>query len=371
MPTHSSVPSERYYRPELDLLRALAFLMVFAHHALSALKGTLVHNVVEVCSTGVQIFFLLSAFLITELLLREREQTGTIHMRSFYLRRILRIWPLYFAFLGFTWFLAVFFHRGEFPWLALLAFTLLSGNWYVHFFGWLLSIAGPLWSISVEEQFYLIWPFVIRVGSRRAAYWVSAFFLVLTAVVALIVGQHVPVKRFSYWTNSFLEFEFFAVGALLALVLHRRDTALRPAIRLLYLVAGMAMLGVAFLGFHLDQEAVTRSWDLLGGFLLLGVAVALFFRGFLGARLPRAAAPLVTLGKVSYGLYVFHYGCLQICTKLVPRLGLAPTSSKGILVVATVGLALTLAMAFASYRLLEQPFLLIKRRFTVVKSRVD
>jgi peptidoglycan/LPS O-acetylase OafA/YrhL len=345
--------------------------MVFAHHALGSLKGTFVHGVVEVCSTGVQIFFLLSAFLITELLLREREQTGSIHMRSFYVRRILRIWPLYFAFLGFTWILATLFHRGEFPWLALLAFTLLSGNWYVHFFGWLLSIAGPLWSISVEEQFYLVWPFVIRVGSRRAAYWVSTFFLLLTVVVALIAGRHVPVRRFSYWTNSFLEFEFFAVGALLALVFHRRNIALPSAIRLFYLVSGMALLGVAFIGFHLDQEAVSRSWDLLGGFLLMGVAVALFFRGFLGMRLPHAAAPLVTLGKVSYGLYVFHYGCLQICAKLLPHAGVKTNTPMGIVIVAWTALSLTLLMAFVSYRLLEQPFLLIKRRFTVVKSRVD
>jgi len=93
---------ERFYRPELDVLRFLAFLSVFTVHRMDHLpidpaRHFWLYNFCLLGNFGVPVFFLLSAFLITELLMREEEQIGTIHIRSFYLRRILRIWPLYFA----------------------------------------------------------------------------------------------------------------------------------------------------------------------------------------------------------------------------------------------------------------------------------
>ena len=155
---------KRYYRPELDALRFFAFLAVFAFHRMDyvptdPVRDRWVYRVGTVGAFGVPVFFLLSAFLITELLLRERTGTGAIHVRSFYLRRILRIWPLYFAvFFG----LALLNHfvpgtGTDNPW-AWLAFTCFSGNWYITARGWIAGSVDPLWSISVEEQFYLLVP---------------------------------------------------------------------------------------------------------------------------------------------------------------------------------------------------------------------
>src|SRR5579859_3569851 len=94
--------SRRYYRPELDALRFFAFLAVFAFHRMDyvptdPVKDVWAYRIGSVGAFGVPVFFLLSAFLITELLVRERVSTGRVHIRSFYARRILRIWPLYFA----------------------------------------------------------------------------------------------------------------------------------------------------------------------------------------------------------------------------------------------------------------------------------
>ena len=88
--------SNRFYRPGLDALRFFAFLVVFIHHTPSLNRNAVWHVAKEPFAFGMQMFFLLSAYLITELLLREKENTGVVHFKAFYIRRILRIWPLYF-----------------------------------------------------------------------------------------------------------------------------------------------------------------------------------------------------------------------------------------------------------------------------------
>ena len=150
--------ADRFYRPELDVLRFFAFLSVFLYHGLPGLVNTRHSGVVAQAALyetiikgagrfGVCLFFLLSAYLITELLCRERANTGTIHVGSFYSRRILRIWPLYFAFLfaGVLLGLAIQDYRIE-P-HRIEAFLLLSGNWYVARIGCSANPIAPLWSI--------------------------------------------------------------------------------------------------------------------------------------------------------------------------------------------------------------------------------
>jgi peptidoglycan/LPS O-acetylase OafA/YrhL len=104
---------------------------------------------------GVQLFFLLSGYLITSLLLREKEVTGHINVRAFYVRRILRIWPLYFFVLTLA---ALWPWSGRLPLSYFAGFLLLAGNWIVVLFGVADSWAIILWSVSIEEQFYLLWP---------------------------------------------------------------------------------------------------------------------------------------------------------------------------------------------------------------------
>ena len=371
MPHKEPKSTGRYYRPELDLLRCVAFFMVFVHHAFGNVSQPLVKSIAAACGTGVQVFFLLSAYLITELLLREQEQTSTIHLRAFYVRRILRIWPLYFVFLGFAFLLAHTVHLGTFTVRALVMFLLLAGNWWVHFYGWLPNVAGPMWSIAVEEQFYLVWPFVVRFGGRRAVAWCSGLFLLIGCGTALYIGRHVPVPRYSYWTNSFLEFGFFAGGSILALLFHHKETNVLLWKRTLYLLTGIALIAACCKWFSLAGEAITRPYDLLVAFPLLTLGVMLIFCAVLGMHVPKIAKPFVELGRLSYGLYVFHYGCLSLGMKVLYHshdVGRDMTSASRI---GLFALVLTLILAFASYRFVELPFLRLKQRFTFVKSRVD
>src|SRR5215471_1369228 len=172
-------PAPRFYKPELDVLRFFAFLFVFFHHTTpneapdyaAYLRPDLADwpaSVARAGALGVDLFFALSSYLITELLLRESELSGTLDVKSFYTRRILRIWPLYFFFLAVSAFVTPRIIAGDqlsVPYLLLFVFLL--GNWACALRGFPSSTAAPLWSVSMEEQFYLAWPLILRFGGVR------------------------------------------------------------------------------------------------------------------------------------------------------------------------------------------------------------
>jgi peptidoglycan/LPS O-acetylase OafA/YrhL len=223
----SEAPQKSFYRPELVVLRFFAFLSVFLHHGLPGFELAHHHGFAarlalwetafkEAARFGVCLFFMLSAYLITELLCREISQTGRVHVTAFYSRRILRIWPLYFAFLFFGVIVGWFFRGYYVEEPRLWAFLLLSGNWYVAAAGCSASPIAPLWSISVEEQFYLIWPWIARLGGKRLIAVISLF-LVPTSILFLywlsrrgVEASHVT------WVNSLVKFQFFAIGSLIS-----------------------------------------------------------------------------------------------------------------------------------------------------------
>jgi peptidoglycan/LPS O-acetylase OafA/YrhL len=151
--------SKSFYLPELDGLRFFAFLSVFACHAWDTTHGR--NAFADIGTFGVDLFFTLSAFLITELLVQEKERLGKIDVLAFYARRILRIWPLYFVFL------AGAFVVVRFSWLYLATCALFIGNFGFYWWGPPSLILSSLWSISVEEQFYIAWPLILRRLTER------------------------------------------------------------------------------------------------------------------------------------------------------------------------------------------------------------
>ena len=130
--------------------------------AISPWLGHLLAGAAATGAFGVDIFFVLSSFLITELLLREKSLLGEVDVRSFYARRVLRIWPLYFAFLALAAAMQLFVPGQHIGWRAAMGFTFLAGNWWIVFHGFPSSVIFPLWSVSIEEQFYLLWPAVVK-----------------------------------------------------------------------------------------------------------------------------------------------------------------------------------------------------------------
>lgn len=357
---------KKFYRPELDVLRFVAFLLVFFDHGSGVFHSALAAKFGEAARCGLQLFFILSSYLISELLLREREKTGTIHIGSFFVRRVLRIWPLYFFFIGAVYVAGRFGH-GYFPTGALLAFVALAGNWYVYAYGFLAFAVGILWSISVEEQFYLLWPFLVRFGGERALRAVIPVVCAVSALAIWYAGHH-ALDMNKYWTNSLIEFVYFAVGALLAVMLHRREFCPSRTSRVLFF--GGFVTAFLLLVFRFPVAApdrIIQTPGLFAAFSLLGVAGVCLFLSFYGLRLSPASAGLVYLGRISYGLYVFHLFALQAVEAMLRRSHLAGTSKA--LVHLACALLLTVGLAALSYQFLETPFLRLKSRFTFVHSR--
>jgi peptidoglycan/LPS O-acetylase OafA/YrhL len=377
-----SAPAKRYYRPELDALRFFAFLAVFAFHRMDYVPTDPVTDLWSfrlgtVGAFGVPVFFLLSAFLITELLLRERTATGRIHVRSFYIRRILRIWPLYFAvFYGLALVNRFVPGTGTANPLAWLAFTFFSGNWYITFRGWIAGSVDPLWSISVEEQFYLVIPLLAALGGRKALAIASWILLAVAYVTVLLYGIHRSPGDHGEWTNSFVHFQFFSAGTLIALILRGRLISLSLPLRVVGIVAGIVCWFSAMMGFRVQSwNPQPTALGSVAGWLLVLAGTVLLFLSTLGLAERYIPAWLAYFGRISYGLYLFHsFVFFLIFEKAKPilnqlsallRLNLMLRNTLGTMIV----LVLSLLVSHLSYRYFEALFLAMKRKFTFVQAR--
>jgi peptidoglycan/LPS O-acetylase OafA/YrhL len=336
---------QRFYLPQLDGLRFFAFLAVFAEHAVVIGLGKNGGWLARVGSYGVDLFFVLSAFLITELLLKERERYGTLNVQAFLARRILRIWPLYFGVLA----LAFIFRKPlELSSSELAIFAVFLGNYAQVIVPAALStpVINALWTVSIEEQFYLSWPWLLRKFTRRDIVWFAICLLLGGALSRAIVFTSVSgVQRgLLIIQGTPCRIDAIAVG----LAISASGFRLRRA--WLALPSVGAVIAGGWWMWVVDSPLSTVIAPLIvgiacGGLLLSGMNIP-----WLGWR------PLRYLGRISYGLYVFHGPCLLMARKI------------GIAVV-PIGLLLTIAVAAASYRWFEAPFLSLKQRFEVMPSR--
>jgi peptidoglycan/LPS O-acetylase OafA/YrhL len=211
----------------------------------------------------------------------------------------------------------------------------------------------PLWSISIEEQFYIIWPPIIRAGGQKFG-WLGVF----------------SEKGWKLWYDTPVEFLFFAAGAIIAVAKHGKQTD-RPGgvARLSLLIAGLISLVVAVRVGRIGSDYIQglRSYTLYVGYGAAVTGCVLIFFAMLGvSHIPRL---LIYLGKISYGLYVFHAGLLDLSMSLTTRLKMAPSSVSFMLFVDGLALLLCVIAAHLSYRYFEMPFLRLKERFEVVRSR--
>jgi peptidoglycan/LPS O-acetylase OafA/YrhL len=371
LPQMSRAPvavKSRFYRPELDVLRFFAFMGVFVHHGIYSVSPIL--SVIG--GFGLCLFFFLSAFLITELLQRERQLTGTVAIRAFYIRRILRIWPLYFGALGvaivFGWaFPSLYISKG-----FILSFVFMLGNTYVGSYGFPISPVGVLWSISVEEQFYALWPILNRFCTRQTLIGIAALFLPLGGVAVLILTALHKAPALGIWTNSLVQFQIFGLGALLALAMRGRIVAWSLAARILLIVAGSLLWVAAALFSGISDIKPRHDVGPLVGYYLVGLGCAAFILALLGLQRQWMPRYLVYLGKISYGLYVFHQASLDAASFLFNHINGTDSRSHHVVYGVghlTLGLLLSVCLAMVSYRYFESPFLRLKESYTVVRSR--
>jgi peptidoglycan/LPS O-acetylase OafA/YrhL len=367
--------AERFYRPELDALRFFAFLGVFIFHAAPRTMdfytaagvplwlGNLFIATFGAGAYGVDLFFALSAYLITNLLLRERANTGALDLRGFYVRRILRIWPLYLAFVAFAAVMAMVVPQQQLPLRYVIGYCLLAGNWVYVFHGLPASFAIPLWTVSIEEQFYLVWPLALRKATVQTMAALAVGLLCLANVwrVWLAIST-APIDAMEY--NTFTRLDPIALGILIALFSHKLPQLSRRQ-RITLLCGGVATW-IAVYAFSVSSNPPKFStWRMALGHpltALASVAVLLSAMGSQHAFLRNKL--LLYLGKISYGLYVLHEFA-HFCAARMIRASTPPT----VMAQSVAGLALTILLAAASYRWLESPFLRLKERFAHVQSR--
>jgi peptidoglycan/LPS O-acetylase OafA/YrhL len=372
---------QRFYYPELDSIRLLLFLGVWSYHALPREEAyyvarhvpagfaTFITGAIRAGMCSLDVFFVLSAFLITELLLREREQYATADLKTFYVRRLLRIWPLYFFTIGLAGLVSIWDRSQPLTLSYAAAFLMFAGNWIIILRGSPgASMLNPLWSVSFEEQFYLLWPLILRRASKAQVIKIAIGLLFLANLSRLILLLNHAGAR-TLWINSFVRLDSIAGGILLAIFLHGRPVPRIPRdFRLtLFLLGGCIWLTVGrYCGLHEPEP------PLLGGMIgypLMALGAVIIFLSVFGASQEGVAfikhPVLVYLGKISYGLYAFHILALRCAYYLFRNYHHAfQMTLSGI-----ASLGITFLMATVSFRWLESPFLRMKQnRFTHVPS---
>lgn len=343
----SAIP-QGIYLPSLDGLRFLAFLAVFVHHLP---RRSVVQSFGWI---GVEIFFAISAFLFFHLLRIEYAATGAVSVRGFYLRRILRIYPLMLLFPIVS--AAVLGPGpGDLEHYASLIFPV--SNIVTAVIGYQLGIqAGAhLWTLSFELQIYLLIPFLFLLYARVGT---AHFLAILFVSWAIGAGLRLAAVEAGWghpaiWMTPVLRPESVLIGIALAVMAPKAHPTFAAAALLL------AAIGLAVCG---DVQSISL-WQ-----MPLYPAAAIFARCALYLALQTellASHPLVWLGKISYGLYVYHLPAISIAVAVLARIGSAENWP------ATSALALTLCVGISavSYYSLERPFLRIKDRISVIHSR--
>ncbi|MFF5290075.1 acyltransferase family protein [Paractinoplanes globisporus] len=350
MPDCHSRPSFGYSRA-LDGIRALAVTAVVLFHAgVGGLAGGFL---------GVDSFFVLSGFLITSLLLAERARTGRIDLGAFWLRRARRLLPALLAMLLATVLAGRYLLAGDTDALGLLrtdAFAALAyvANWRMIFRGTgyaaATATASPLqhtWSLGIEEQFYLLWPLLVAgllawLAARRARAALLGFCLVgavISEVLCVVLFRPDSIGRAYYGTDT--RAQALLIGAALAVVIGARRAL------------GIAAFAAAAITLWMWHAASDQAgWMYHGGLTLAALATAVIVAHVVtspGAVLARALSvpPLVGLGRISYGVYLWHWPLFTFVTADSTGLSRWP-----LLAVRLVG---TLGVAVLSYYLIEQP----------------
>ena len=355
-PTRPERPS--FYVPALDGLRTVAFLMVWWCHALwpshpGPAPVSLWVGFLQSGSYGVTVFFVLSAFLITRLLLLEKERTGGIDLRAYYVRRTLRIWPLYFLVVAVA--VADAAYYGNLKPKQVLSLLTFTTNWYHVYGGGIPRFAGLLWSVSVEEQFYLVWPLILSRLSERGLR-VLCWSMVPVAFVSRVAFVHHQHTNVGMWFSTLSHVDALAYGTLLALGVGRLP-ALSPWKGLAAILACMAALAFQAHWYpfvfrdDVIDDATAVAYAIVPMIAAAIVGIALAWKDG-----PLAHPAVTWVGRLTFGLYCFH--------------GIVLTYVHGPSLVGLVGsLVVTLALGWFSYRFYETPFLRMKRRFERVKTR--
>ncbi len=371
----------KIYFPHLNGIRFIAAFLVIVHH-IEQLKsifklpslwggaGLLSRFISVIGPQGVVLFFVLSGFLITYLLLAEEAKSSTISVKKFYVRRILRIWPLYLLIVVLSLFVFPYFNLLTLPgfgidvvqdqlWLKLLLYLFFFANLVLALLG-IVPYASQTWSIGTEEQFYLVWPVIVKQVKKYRLLLMVVIVVLYNLVrfyLASPISDGLPYKAIirAFWGGFTID--CMAIGGFFAVLLFQKQVLLKWFLNNTV--------------FYLSLVAVVTAWA-------LGIYIpyfnAIFYAGLYGIILLNFAAGenirinlensvFNYLGNISYGLYMLHPIAITLAIRFAMHYGLVSNW-----IIYPLTLLLTVGLSALSYHYYERYFLRFKSRFAVVES---
>lgn len=355
---------DRIYLSGLNGLRAIAALsVVIAHISQEGIADFGFPRLFDLpmAGYGVTLFFVISGFLITYLLINEIRKTDTVSVSKFYIRRILRIWPIYYLFVLISFFVFSILKQSD--------QILVPELWYYIFFAAnfpFIAQNGILilvhyWSIGVEEQFYLFWPWVARFSKSK---------LLKVAVLILILLFAAKIISWFVWGSPSFVYRFFMVTRFHCMMIGAISAILFASQHQLFirifshkLIQAMAWFLFFVMGFGL-----IRFPAVIGQEFIATVSVSMILgQVIIERRLFNLELPIFDfIGKISYGIYVIHPLIVMLLSRLFKPLEMNLFLKYVLVYFAVIGL--TILLSWLSYRYFERPFLNLKTKFMIVKS---
>lgn len=350
--------------PALDSIRGLAVLLVILFHCYP-------HNITKIGWIGVDIFFVLSGFLITGILLDTKGKAN--FYKNFIIRRTLRIFPLYyFALLVCLVIIPAF-------WPGVMStdfnFYITNQKWFwLYCQNWLFSLRGfpvdhtlvHFWSLAVEEQFYIFWPLLIMVLNRKQLLYVSILLIAFSAYFKFFLGSRLGFVYPFQYLSTFARMDALLIGAIIAILI-RGERAWLEKYAKYFAIISLLIVSIFFIRFRIvffgELASIYLFIDILAGYLILYMlnteSKFYFLKKFLNASFFRI------LGKYSYGLYVYHAIILRILenhyyNNLKEHY---ESSLLAILIIGSITIILSFIISILSFWFIESPLLKLKKYF--------
>jgi len=355
---------ETVYLKGLNGLRAIAALLILIGHTTSFIKmdGRNLSELI-IGFDGVTLFFVISGFLITYLLLKEKHKTNDVHIGKFYLRRILRIWPIYYLFLliGLIISLIDTTYTGSFADKSIFFYLFFAAN-IPFIFQQAIPLIAHYWSIGVEEQFYLLWPWFVKLNRNKLIVKILIFvvaFFILKSSLWYICGH-------DYWLYDFMSvtrFHCMLLGAAGALMFYQKKQwfirfCSDKWIQGLSWISGI-LIGTGLL--KLPAPLTSEITAVISLIIIIG-QVQTDYKVWINLE----KEWFDFLGKISYGIYLIHPFVILLFVYLYSNLNLSDEILTALLYVSV--LITTIVVSYISYQYYEKPFLKLKKSFTVIKS---
>jgi peptidoglycan/LPS O-acetylase OafA/YrhL len=384
-PQRAPAPPSRLM--QVDVLRGAAIFLVLFRHAVisSELAGPLkpvVRRLYYFSATGIDLFFVLSGFLIGGLLFKELRNTGGLDVRRFLIRRCLRIWPGYYVFIAFV-FLRGWHARGH---TAKAAFLAILPN-LLHLQNYLGSARGITWSLAAQEHFYLALPLFLLLMMRRrnglaslaVIPWIAVGLILICTAMRVLLNWNRPYDLWTHVAPTHLRLDSLFFGVLIAYFYQLKHPLLARVgrHRSILLLLGIAMIAPTIV---FDEGSIPFTWTLSYTLLYLGygcILVAFIFstpdRGLLGRALAsRPAAALAGIGVFTYSIYLWHYdlGALPVHNYLLAHLPRHPAPLYWLIGTAAY-LAAALSAGIIMARLIEMPVIRLRDRIAPSRASLN